>query len=120
LDHTTFEVIGADSPDTGTLRGRASQRPKSPAGTGSVREPTDSSFVTMYIDDDCMGAGGSMTITLLGPSMRLANEAIAKRILAKVRDHSPAPGLLTLDRWELAEREIRLALDAAGRAILKR
>jgi hypothetical protein len=42
-----------------------------------------------------MGAGGSMTITLLGPSMRLANEAIAKRILAKVRDHSPAPGLLT-------------------------
>jgi hypothetical protein len=52
--------------------------------------------------------------------MRLANEAIAKRIVAKVRDHSPAPGLLTLDRWELAEREIRLALDAAGRAILKR
>jgi 23S rRNA maturation mini-RNase III len=56
-----------------------------------------------------------MTITLLGPSMRLANEAIAKRIVAKVRDHSQAPGLLTLDRWELAEREIRLALDAAGR-----
>ena len=61
-----------------------------------------------------------MTTTLLAPSMRLANEAIAKRIVAKVRDHSPAPGLLTLDRWELAEREIRLALDAAGQAILKR
>jgi hypothetical protein len=56
-----------------------------------------------------------MTTTLLAPSMRLANEAIAKRIVAKVRDHSPAPGLLTLDRWELAETEIRLALDAAGR-----
>ena len=37
-----------------------------------------------------------MTTTLLAPSMRLANEAIAKRIVAKVRDHSPAPGLLTL------------------------
>ena len=58
-----------------------------------------------------------MTTTLLAPSMRLANEAIAKRIVAKVRDHSPAPGLLTLDRWELAETEIRLALDAAGRDI---
>jgi hypothetical protein len=45
-----------------------------------------------------------MTTTLLAPSVRLANEAIA-----------PAPGLLTLDRWELAEIEIRLALDAAGR-----
>ena len=56
-----------------------------------------------------------MTTTLLAPSVRLANEAIAKRIVAKVRDHSPAPGLLTLDRWELAEIEIRLALDAAGR-----
>jgi hypothetical protein len=44
-----------------------------------------------------------MTTTLLAPSMRLANEAIAKRMVAKVRDHSPAPGLLTLDRWELAE-----------------
>jgi hypothetical protein len=31
-----------------------------------------------------------MTSTLLAPSMRLANEAIAKRIVAKVRDHSPA------------------------------
>jgi hypothetical protein len=31
-----------------------------------------------------------MTTTLLAPSMRLANEAIAKRIVAKVRDHSPA------------------------------
>jgi hypothetical protein len=30
-----------------------------------------------------------MTTTLLAPSMRLANEAIAKRIVAKVRDHSP-------------------------------
>jgi hypothetical protein len=56
-----------------------------------------------------------MTTTLLAPSMRLANEAIAKRIVAKVRDHSPVPGLLTLARWELAEMEIRLALDAAGR-----
>ena len=37
-----------------------------------------------------------MTTTLLAPSVRLANEAIAKRIVAKVRDHSPAPGLLTL------------------------
>ena len=51
-----------------------------------------------------------MTTTLLvAPAVRLANEAIAKRIVAKVRDHSPAPGLLTLDRWELAEIEIQTA-----------
>jgi hypothetical protein len=62
-----------------------------------------------------LGREVQMTTTLLAPSVRLANEAIAKRIVAKVRDHSPAPGLLTLDRWELAEIEIRLALDAAGR-----
>ena len=48
-----------------------------------------------------------MTTTLLAPSVRLANEAIAKRIVAKVRGHSPAPGLLALDRWELAEIEIQ-------------
>jgi hypothetical protein len=57
---------------------------------------------------------GSMAMTLLAPSVRLANEAIAKRIVAKVRDHSPPPGLLARDRWELAEAEIRLALDAAS------
>jgi len=84
-----------------------------------IHEGTDR-VLLRYVEDDCIGAGGSMTTTLLAPSMRLANEAIAKRIVAKVRDHSPTPGLLTLDRWELAEREIRLALDAAGRAILKR
>jgi hypothetical protein len=82
------------------------------ANTGSVREPTDTSIV---VDGNRIGAGGSMTTTLLAPSVRLANEAIAKRIVAKVRDHSPAPGLLALDRWEVAETEIRLALDAAGR-----
>jgi hypothetical protein len=59
-----------------------------------------------------------MTTALLAPSMRLANEAIAERIVTKVRDHSPAPGLLSLDRWELAETEIRLALD--GRAFTSR
>ena len=52
-----------------------------------------------------------MTTALLAPSMRLANEAIAERIVTKVRDHSPARGLLSLGRWELAETEIRLALD---------
>jgi hypothetical protein len=56
-----------------------------------------------------------MATTLLAPSVRLANEAIAKRIVAKVRDHAPPPGLFARDRWELAEAEIRLALDAAGR-----
>jgi len=56
-----------------------------------------------------------MALALLAPSVRLANEAIARRIVAKVRDHSPPPGPFALDRWELAETEIRLALDAAGR-----
>ncbi len=55
-----------------------------------------------------------MAVTYLSPGANVANAAIAKRIVAKVRDHSPPPGLLARDRWELAEAEIRLALDAAS------
>jgi hypothetical protein len=55
-----------------------------------------------------------MATTLLAPSVRLANEAIAKRIVAKVRDHSTPPGLFARDRWQFAEHEISLALDAAS------
>jgi hypothetical protein len=47
-----------------------------------------------------------MAISLLAPSVRVANAMIARRIVEKVRE---AEG-----DWRLAEQEIALALDAAS------
>jgi hypothetical protein len=47
-----------------------------------------------------------MAISLLAPSLRIANAMIARRIVEKIRDAG--------SDWRLAEQEIRLALDAAS------
>jgi hypothetical protein len=47
-----------------------------------------------------------MAISLLSPSLRIANAMIARRIVEKVRESE--------NDWRLAEQEIRLALDAAS------